>query len=100
MQSQGNGVRVGRKSQFPESTRTLRGYDLWLGTLLFLSKNAPSPRFRMNVYMDYDIYSGKLLIPNDKKVTIDKLDRMLLGKEQNNQQILDSENVVTLDSIE
>ena len=93
-------MKLGKKSQFPESTRTLRGHDLWLGSLLYLSKNAPSPRFRANLFMRYDMKTGKLLIPDDLQQSIDKLDRMLLGKELNNKRILESENVVTLDSVE
>jgi len=100
LQSQGDGVKVGRKSQFPESTRTLRGHDLWLGSLLFLSKTAPSPRFRANLFMDYDLHTGKLKIDDKMKDTIKLLDSMLLGKAKENKKILDSEHVVTLDSIE
>ena len=99
-QEQGNGVNVAKGAQFPEETRTLRGYDLWLGSLLFLSKSAPSPKFRLNMFMNYSVHTDKLLIPEKLKPTLDHLDKLLLGKEQHNKKIIESENVVTLDSVE
>lgn len=83
MQSRGNGVRRGTKIQFPESTKTIKGHDLYFGSLLFLTKTAPSPRFRANPYFKYDIDSGRLLIPEAFQNTIKKLDELLRGAEQN-----------------
>ena len=54
-QSRGNGVRRGGKNQLPEATKTLKGDDLSFGTLLFLGKTAPSPRFKINVFVKYAI---------------------------------------------
>lgn len=94
MQSRGKGVRRGKESQFPEATKTLKGHDLILGTLLFLNKKAPSPRFRANVYMNYDIYSGRLIIPNDLNEIVTKLDEALRGTIENkNVQLLEDENI-------
>lgn len=98
-QSQGNGVKRGSGSQFPESTKTLRGQDLWLGSLLYLGKSAPSPRFRANLYMDYDLRTGNLKMEPKIKQKIEYLDTMLRGKLAENQKILDSEIAVTLDSV-
>lgn len=83
MQSRGNGVKRGSKTQFPESTKTLKGHDLYLGSLLFLTKTAPSPRFRANLYMNYDVNSGRLIIPKDIERSIEKLDIMLRGRMEN-----------------
>jgi len=99
-QSQGNGVKRGSGSQFPESTKTLRGQDLWLGSLLYLGKSAPSPRFRANLYMDYDLRTGNLKMEPEIKTKVAYLDTMLRGKIEKNQNILDSEIAVTLDAIE
>lgn len=82
-QSRGTGVKRGSKTTFPESTKTLKGHDLYIGSLLFLNKQAPSPRFRSNLYMDYHLYTGKLLIPDGIKDTIKLLDDLLLGKMDN-----------------
>lgn len=83
MQSRGDGPKRNKIAQFPESTKTLRGHDLLLGSLLFLNKSAPSPRFRTNLYLDYNVYSGRLVIPDDLDRTLVKLDSMLMGRETN-----------------
>lgn len=76
-QSRGNGVNKGTETKFLPSMRILSGYDLRLGTLLFLNKKAPTPRLRVNVFMDYDIDTGKIIIPKDIDNTICKLNSML-----------------------
>lgn len=86
MQSRGNGVKRGTKSQFPESTKTLKGHDIVLGSMFFLNKKAPTPRFKMNLYARYDVSSGKMIIPDDIKETIEKLDVLLRGKTESNAQ--------------
>lgn len=92
-QSRGNGVKRGGNQQLPPDTKTLRGHDLYLGSLLFLTKHAPSPRFRANLYLDYDIYTGKIKIPEDITRIINKLDLMLTGRLENNHaQILTEED--------
>lgn len=68
-------------AQFPESTKTLRGHDLYLGSLLFLNKTAPSPRFRANLYLDYNVHTGRLIIPPELEKTLKKLDTLLMGVE-------------------
>lgn len=94
MQSRGNGVRRGKESQFPEATKTLKGHDLVLGTLLFLNKKAPSPRFRANVYMNYDIFTGRLIIPKELNKIVNKLDDVLRGTIVNkNVQLLENDDV-------
>lgn len=83
MQSRGDGPKRNKIAQFPESTKTLRGHDLLLGSLLFLNKSAPSPRFRVNLYLDYNIYTGRLNIPDQIDKVLVKLDSMLMGRETN-----------------
>ena len=82
-QSRGNGVKRGKNSQFPESTKTIKGHDLALGSLLFLTKAAPSPRFRINPYVDYNLQTGRINLPEDIKKSVTKLDTMLRGREEN-----------------
>lgn len=88
MQSRGNGVRRGTKTQFPESTKNIKGHDLILGSVLFLVKSAPSPRFRINPYLQYDINSGKLHMPENLLKTVQKLDTLIEGKVENNKIVL------------
>lgn len=80
MQSRGNGVRRGSKTQFPESTKTLKGQDLYIGSLLFLIKSAPTPRLRFNMFLEYEPLSGKIEIDKKTTKTIEKLDKLLLGR--------------------
>jgi hypothetical protein len=82
-QSRGNGVKRGTKSQFPDATKTLKGHDLALGSLLFLTKTAPSPRFRSNLYLDYDLQTGRLIIDDELTKTIEVLDDHLRGRVEN-----------------
>lgn len=92
-QSRGVGVKRGSKTTFPESTKTLKGYDIYMGSMLFLSKPAPTPRFRSNLYLKYNITTGKLIIPENINKTITKLDNMLKGRLNNDKiEILDSES--------
>lgn len=94
-QSRGNGVRKGKTNKFPLSTRSIKGHDLYLGSLLFLTKSAPSPRFRSNPFLNYDINSGKLIIPDNIEKTIKKLDSLLTGRIVNNKiEIMDLEEDV------
>lgn len=90
-QSRGNGVRRGTKTQFPESTKTIKGYDLYLGSLLFLTKTAPSPRFRTNLFLKYNVKTGRLIIPEDIVKTVSKLDLLLQGR-------INSNKITLLDS--
>lgn len=83
MQSRGAGVKRGKQNQFPEATKTLRGYALYIGSILFLNKKAPSPMFRSNLFMDYDLWTGRLTIPNEINETILYLDDMLKGRLEN-----------------
>lgn len=93
MQSRGSGVKRGANNQFPEAAKTIKGYDLYLGSLLFLNKKAPSPRFRSNLFMQYDIYSGKLIIPEYLQTVITKLDDLLKGKSDSDQiKVLEDES--------
>ena len=83
MQSRGNGVRKGGKSALPESAKTIKGDDVGFGSLLYLAKSAPSPRFKMNCYLNYDLHTGVIKHNEDIKETIQILNNMLMGKIEN-----------------
>ena len=74
-------MRKGKTNKFPLSTRSIKGHDLYLGSLLFLTKVAPSPRFKVNMFFDYDAHTGRPLIPEKLDTTIKKLDVLLRGKQ-------------------
>lgn len=99
MQNRGQGVRRGGKTQLPETSRSLKASDLGFGSLLFLGKNLPSPRFKQNLYLNYDIMSGKIDHNKDMNNRIHQLDKLLSGRETVNSKISDSE-FISEDSIE
>jgi len=89
LQSRGNGVKRGKKSVIPDNALSLKGGDLGFGSLLFLGKNLPSPRFKMNMFVDYDIGTGKINYPADISAAIKKLNVLLQGLTDNSK-IMDS----------
>lgn len=82
-QARGNGVKRGSNSQFPEATKTLKGNDLLYGSLLFLNKTAPTPTLRLNLYAQYNVNTGKIIVPPELAPTIEKLDILLRGRTEN-----------------
>ena len=77
-QNRGEGVRRGGKTPFPDSIKTLAGYMLSFGSLLYLIKAAPSPSLRGNPWMQLDNV-GHIVIDNELKPTINKLDKIFKG---------------------
>jgi len=77
LQSRGNGVRKGAKKNLPESAATIKGGDLGFGSLLYLPKSAPSPRFKLNPYLNYNKWTGKIEFPDDINASIEILNDML-----------------------
>lgn len=90
-QSRGSGPKRNNTAQFPEHTKTLRGNQLVIGSLLNLTKSAPSPVFRINPFLNYNIYNGIINIDPDIQKSVEVLDKLLLGR-------LDNENVEILDN--
>lgn len=80
LQSRGNGVNRGAKSQFPNNTRFIKGQDPLIGSLLYLGKKSPSPRFRANIFMDYSVENGRINIKDELIDIADELDKMLMGR--------------------
>lgn len=84
MQSRGNGVNRGAKSQFPANTRFIKGQDPLIGSLLYLAKKSPSPRFKANIFMDYSVNSGKVKIAQEDIEIAEVIDKMLMGRVDEN----------------
>lgn len=82
-QSRGDGVKKGKNSQLPPAVKSIRGHDIYLGSVLYLGKSAPSPRFRSNLYLDYNIYTGKIKVPEYLKKELAKLDNLLVTHTDN-----------------
>lgn len=64
----------------PAALKTIQGDDLLFGTLLFLGKSAPSARLRANVYMRYNVATGRIIKPTHLEPTITKVSLMLNGR--------------------
>lgn len=84
MQSRGQGVNRGAKSQFPANTRFIKGQDPLIGSLLYLAKKSPSPRFKANIFMDYSVNSGKVKIAQEDIEIAEVIDKMLMGRVDEN----------------
>lgn len=79
-QSNGVGVKRAKTSSLPESMRFIRGTDLYVGSILFLLKSSNSPRYKKNIYMDYNENTGRVIM-NDKMIkATSKLDKLLTSK--------------------
>jgi len=63
----------------PASTKVLKGGDLGFGSLLFLRKALPSPRFKLNMFVDYDVATGRIRYTEEMKETLKLLGDMLQG---------------------
>ena len=83
-QNRANGVNISKKNAFPLFTRSIHGEDIVFGSLLMLTKKAPTPRFRFNAYVDIDISKGNFIISEKESTTIEKIDKMLLNTFEDN----------------
>ena len=90
LQVRGRGVYKDPNKKLPYEFKSINGYDLIIGSLLFLSKDSPSPRFKANIFYNYDIRTGRAIVPDNLKYIIKKLDFLLKGKTLNtNNRIVD-----------
>ena len=80
-QSNGNGVHRSPHKTLPEATKVLNGGDLAFGSLLFLTKTRPTPRGRLNMFVNIDTTTGTILLPENIKRDVKVLSRQLEGRE-------------------
>jgi len=80
LQSRGQGVRRSSRNVLVPSSRILRGEDMLLGSILYLSKKAPTPRLKMNPWLNIDVSTGKIVLSEKDKQTVSKLDALLVHK--------------------
>lgn len=81
-QSRGEGVKRSSTQKFPPATKFIKANQMYFGSLLFLSKTAASPVFKANMYMKYDLKTGKLMIDNELQRKLDKIDKLLMGRQE------------------
>jgi len=99
LQERGDGVKRGLQNQFPASIRSITGHDLFLGSLLFLPKKAPTPRVRINPFVRLNVATGRLEPSKGIKDALDTLDSLLVGRETDNYKIRNSELEVDMDNV-
>lgn len=93
MQSRGQGVKRDKKAAFPHFARTIHAEDLFLGNILYITKKAPSPRFKLNPFLPVDLETGKIIVNEENRRILDKLENMLQGKFEDDN-ILEKEVIV------
>ena len=82
-QNSGNGVNREKNNAFPEYTKNIRAEDIAIGSILYLTKKAPTPRKRINPYVEVDDKTGKFIL-DEYQSYIDKVNKMLEGKIEDN----------------
>lgn len=80
MQNRGSGVKRNKANVLPPNTKILRAEDLVFGSMLHLMKKSPTPRIRINPFVDINIPTGKFVLSNATQRTVDKLRPMLTNK--------------------
>ena len=98
-QNRGQGVKRAKNNTFPQSTRTIHADDIILGSILYVSKKAPTPRLKINPYINIDLTSGRVLLSKVEERLVDKVNRMLQGKFLDNKfldNIIETEDEIKL----
>jgi len=73
-QNAANGIYASKTNAFPKAIRSIHSDDLYIGTLLYLKKKAPSCRLSINHFADVDVDSGKFLVTKDMSRRLNKLE--------------------------
>lgn len=102
LQERGNGVRRDTgSSAFPETARHLDAYDMATGSILFLSKTAPTPKLKGNLFCVYDPRTGAVQIPDDLKKKIDYINALIKTSDSAvNDVLLNDEDLLDISGIE
>ena len=78
----------------PPNTKILHSEDLVFGSILHLIKKYPSPRFRINPFVNVDFHTGKILLEDD----LDKLENLLSNKFED-EELVNKEIIVNEDEL-
>jgi len=82
LQELGDGVAQGGRnttSVLPPSVKRLHSYDIAVGSLLAVFKSRPTPRVRLNLYVQYDIKTGKVVTSPRYRKKMDTLQKLIDG---------------------
>ncbi len=93
-QSNANGITAKKKTELPFNARTISGGDLYLGSILNMSKKMPSPVFKINPWVDVNLKSGRININKPRRKTINMLNEML---DTDGRNLIDDEETSTVD---
>jgi len=99
LQERGKNVTKNKSAVFPKATRSITGPDLFMGSILYLSKKAPTPKLRINPFITLDMATGRPKPKDDIMETIMLLDKMFNGKIVEDKKIIDSEIEVDIDEV-
>jgi len=80
LQERASGVYRDPNSAFPYNTRNIGATDFYIGTILNLKKNAPTGKLAINPFAKFDNITGKPIVDDKDRLTLDVLDMMLSGK--------------------
>jgi len=94
-QNQGQGVKKSKDNNFPKSTRRIHGEDPYIGSILYITKKAPSPRFKINPYAKIN-EEGKFVFDKKTKQAIKKLNK-LFSQSFMDEDILSQEQLESFD---
>ena len=82
-QNRGDGVKIPKTQdgpKFPGSMRISKYLDYIFGSMYNLPKKTPSPRFRVNPFLQIDPHTGRLILTNDILEKAAYVDQKLKGK--------------------
>jgi len=78
-QNRGSGVKRSKENAFPNYTKQVRAEDAIIGSLLYLPKKSPTPRIRINPFVEIDFKTGKFKL-DEYEGMMEKINHMLQGK--------------------
>lgn len=90
LQERGQNVTKSKNSVFPASSRFITGSDLYMGSILYLTKKSPTPKLHINPYVTLDVVTGRFTPTEEMKTTIKALDDRLVKSIGTNAKVNDS----------
>lgn len=80
LQERGKNVTKSKSTVFPKATHAITGPDLYMGSILYLTKKAPTPKIRINPFITLDPITGRLKPSKEIMSKVRLLDDMFNGK--------------------
>jgi len=82
LQELGDGVNQSSRNAgktLPDSVKKLHAYDIAIGSLLSIFKSRPTPRTRLNMFVQYDLASGRIITTKRYKQKLNTVQKLLEG---------------------